>query len=269
MKNNYLKMTLIAFLTAAIYIPTFIWMWGRWFAEESYYSHGILMPIVVIFLILFKKDELKNLKPELNKWGLLLIGMSLLIHLVSAWTKIYFTSGFSLILLILGLVLYFLGIEYFKKLFYPILFLLFMVPMPMVMIANVSLKLKLFAAQCSTWLLNNIGIAAVRDGSTIRTAHSQMMVEGPCSGLRSLISLLALGALVAYFMKGKTVKKCLLLVLSVPIAICANIFRVTLLTSAAEIYGLEFVEGWFHDFSGFLVFFVALIGLMIAKKALE
>lgn len=269
MNKNYLKIGLVALLAGIIYIPTFIWMWGRWFAEESYYSHGILMPIVTIFLIMFKKDELKLMKPKPNKWGLALITLSLAIHLISAWMKVYFTSGFSLILLILGLVLYFLGNAYFGKLVYPILFLVFMVPMPMVFIANLSVKLKLFAAQAATLLVNKIGMPAMRDGSTIRTAHSYMMVEGPCSGIRSMISLLALGGLVAYFMKANTIKKWALLCLAIPISVCANIFRITLLTSVSEIYGEKFAMGWFHDFSGFLLFFVALIGLMAAKKVLE
>ncbi|MFC1667454.1 exosortase/archaeosortase family protein [Candidatus Omnitrophota bacterium] len=269
MSKNYLKIALIALIVGVIYIPTFIWMWGRWFAEESYYSHGILMPLVTIFLILFKKDELKNLKPIPNKIGILLILIGAMIYLISAWMRVYFTSGLSLILLILGLVLYFLGKVYLRKLLYPILFLLFMVPMPMVLVANLTVKLKLFATQCATAVLNKIGIFAVRDGSIIRTMHSYMMVEAPCSGLRSLISLLALGALIAYFMKTSVVKKWILVFLSMPIAICANVFRVSLLTAVNEIYGKEFAMGWFHDFSGFLLFFVALIGLMVTKKLVE
>ena len=269
MNKNYLKIGFVALVTAVMYIPTFIWMWGRWFKEESYYSHGILIPVAVVFLVLFKKDELKEVRSQIFKPGLFLIILAVLVHLVSAWMKVYFTSGFSLILLILGLVLYLLGPVFFRKLLYPILFLIFMVPMPMVLVTNLTVKMKLFVAETATLLLNNLGIPAMRDGSMIRTIHSYMMVEAPCSGLRSLISLLALGALVAYFMNTKTIKKWALVFLSVPIAISSNIFRVTLLTAAAEIYGGDFAMGWFHDFSGFLLFFVALIGLMIAKKALE
>jgi exosortase len=269
MKSSYIKAVLIGLVVLAMYIPTFIWMWDRWFAEESYYSHGILMPLVTIFLIMFKKEELKGIGPKRNVWGLLLIGLALAIHLISAWMRVYFTSGFSMILLILGLVLYFLGVEYLKKTLAPILFLIFMVPMPLVLIANLSVKMKLFAAQWATVLINKIGIPATRDGSTINTIHSYMMVEGPCSGLRSLISLLALGALVAYFMKANWIKKVILLILTVPISICANIFRITLLTSVSEIYGEKFAMGWFHDFSGFLLFAVALLGLIIAKEIIE
>jgi len=269
MNKNYLKIGLVTLLVGIIYIPTFIWMWERWFAEESYYSHGILMPLVTIFLIFFKKDELKSIKSKKNNWGLLLIGLALTMHLVSAWMKVYFTSGFSMILLILGLALYFLGTAYFRKLMYPILFLIFMIPVPMVLIANLSVKLKLFAAHMAAILVSKIGIPAIRDGSTIKTAHSYIMVEGPCSGISSLISLLALGALVAYFMKANIIKKWTLLVLTIPIAICANVFRITLLTSVNEIYGEKFAMGWFHDFSGFLLFAAALVGLMTAKKVLE
>jgi len=269
MKKNYIKLALIGLVVLAMYVPTMIWMWDRWFAEESYYSHGILMPILAIFLIMFKKDELKAIKQKKNNWGLLLIGLGIIIHLASSWMRVYFTSGLSMIVLIMGLILYFMGTGYFKKTLAPILFLIFMVPMPMIVIANLSVKMKLFAAQIATVFINKIGIQAMVDGSTIRTLHSTMMVEGPCSGLRSLISLLALGALVAYFMKGGWIRKTILLLLTIPIAICANIFRITLLTGVAEIYGEKFAMGKFHDFSGFLLFFVALVGLMMAKEIVE
>src|SRR3989338_1316838 len=167
MKKNYFKIGLVALLAGIIYIPTFIWMWDRWFAEESYYSHGILMPLVTIFLILFKKDELSRIKPKKDNMGLVLIGLALLIHLGSAWMRVYFTSGFSIILLIPGLALYFLGREYFKAGLYPILFLIFMVQMPLAFLAGLSVKLQLFAAQCATVILNKIGIMAARDGITI------------------------------------------------------------------------------------------------------
>jgi exosortase len=244
-------------------------MWDRWFVEESYYSHGILIPFVSMFLILFKKDELKGIKVMPNKVGLALIGTALLMHLSSSFVKVYFTSGLSLIVLIMGLVLYFLGTVYFLKFLYPILFLLFMVPMPMVFVADVSVKLKLFAAQSATFILNHIGIYAARDGSTIKTLRSYLMVEGPCSGIRSLISLFSLGVLVVYFMKGGWIRKSILVLLTIPIAIAANIFRIVLLASVSEIYGEKFAMGWFHSFSGFLLFFVALIGFMLVKEVLN
>jgi exosortase len=269
MKKNYIKIGLLALLVAAVYLPTLIWMWDRWFAEESYYSHGILMPLVTIFLIFFKKDELSKIKPKKDNAGLILIGLALLIHLGSAWMRVYFTSGFSIILLIPGLVLYFLGREYLKACLYPILFLIFMVPMPLAFLANISVKLQLFAAQCATFILNKIGIMAARDGITIKTIHSSMEVAGACSGMKSIISLLALGSLVAYFGQSKIWKKIALLILTIPIAVCANIFRIALLTSASEIYGEKFAMGWFHSFSGFLLFAVAFLGLMVAKEIIE
>jgi exosortase len=269
MKKNYIKIGLLALLVVLVYMPTFIWMWDRWFAEESYYSHGILMPLVTIFLILFKKDELSKIKPKKDNIGLVLIGLALLIHLGSAWMRVYFTSGFSIILLIPGLVLYFLGREYFKACLSPILFLIFMVPMPLAFLINISVKLQLLAAQCATFILNKIGIMAVREGITIRTMHSYMEVAGACSGMKTIISLLALGALVAYFGQSKIWKKIVLLILTIPIAVCANTFRVALLTAVNEIYGEKFAMGWFHGFSGFLLFAVAFLGLMVVKEIIE
>ncbi len=275
MKKNYFKVWLIIALTGIVYIPTFVWMWGRWFAKDSYYSHGILIPIVSLFLVWSKREELKRISTQPAGWGLWLIIGALIIHLGSAWMRVYFVSGISLIILIMGLILYFLGHGYLKSLLFSILFLIFMVPMPLVVIANLSLKMKLFATQVSTIILKRIGIPAIRDGSTIRMLHSFLEVGDPCSGLRSLISLLALGALFAYFFDRQNAKfrqnakRVIFFLSAVPIAILANIFRIVLLASVTEIYGTKVAMGFFHDFSGFLLFGVALLSLLIVRKVLE
>ena len=100
-KNNY------PFLTAGIlvflnYVPTFIWMWDRWFARDSYYNHGILIPFVTLYLIWQRKEELKLIEPNRSVWGIQLIILGVLIHVLSSLFRIYFTSGFSFIVVLIG-----------------------------------------------------------------------------------------------------------------------------------------------------------------------
>ena len=198
-----------------------------------------------------------------------LITAGLLTHIICAVLKVYFISGFSLILVIYGLVLYFFGREVARTLNFPILFLLTMVPLPLVVVSNLTVKLKLFAAECATFILNHIGFPSVRDGSVIRMPNSFIAVEAPCSGLRSLISLLTLGLLFAYMLKASFFKKAILLLSAVPFAVATNMLRIIMLATVNDLYGEKAAMGFFHDFSGFFVFALAFIGLLWVYKVLE
>ena len=257
----------IMFLLA--YVPTMIWMWDRWFAVDSYYSHGILIPFVSIYLIVQKKEDLAKAKRARSGWGLPLIIAGMLAHMFGALMRVYFISGFSMLLVLVGLILFFYGATVFKHIKFPVLFLAFMIPVPMVLVTNISFKMKIFAAKIATSILNNSGIPAVRDGSLIRMRHAQVIVDDICSGLRSLISLLALGGIFAYWMKSTMVRRLVLFLTAIPIAIITNVLRVVFLSCVAEIWGVEIAGGVLHDISGFLVFAIAFVLLYVMVRVLE
>ncbi|OGX15225.1 MAG: hypothetical protein A2166_00345 [Omnitrophica WOR_2 bacterium RBG_13_41_10] len=268
-KQDTIKFITLSILAVFAYIPTFIWMVDRWLEKDTYYSHGFLVPFISGFIVWLKRKELAKIKLNPSIWGWLFFLGGILIHAVSAMWRVYFTSGFSLLLVIPGLVLLFMGKEFLKKLSFPILFLIFMIPLPLVAIANLSFRLKIFATQVSTFFINSLGVRAVRDGSVIITKHSYLMVEDPCSGIRSLIALIALGALMAYFSDLSRVKKTVLFLSSMPIAICGNIFRIVSLSLVSEMYGTKYTTGFFHDMLGILVFVFAFVGLALVGKVLE
>ena len=251
------------------YIPTFIWMWDRWFAKESYYGHGILIPIISLYIVWQRRELLKKAKISSGMSGLIFIAVGLFIHIICMLLKVYFISGFSLILVIYGLILFFFGKEMTKRLIFPIFFLLAMVPLPLVLIGNLTVKLKLFAAQCATFTLNRIGFPSILDGSIIRMPNSSTTVGAPCSGLRSLISLLTLGLIFSFFMKVSYFKKGLLLLSAMPIAMATNILRIIILAIVNDLYGGKVAMGFFHDFSGFLVFAIAFLGLFAVGRMVE
>jgi len=252
-----------------VYVPTFIWMWDRWFARDSYYSHGILIPFVTIFLIWHQREELASTKKTNSALGLPLIIVGMITHAFGSLMRVYFISGFSMLLVLTGLILYFYGRAVFKKIVFPILFLAFMIPVPLVIITNISFKMKLFAADIAASILNNSGIPAIQEGSIIRMRHTQVVVDDVCSGLRSLISLMALGSIFAYWMKSVMIKRLILFLATIPIAIVTNVFRIIFLSSVAEIWGAQYAGGLFHDASGFLVFVVAFILLFMLGRILE
>jgi exosortase len=268
-KKSTIQFIVLAVFTCVAYIPTFGWMYERWIAAETYYSHGFLIPVIAVFLIWMKRKELAALAPSPMNLGWTVFGAGILIHSVSAFWQVYFTSGFSLILVIIGLILLFLGLQYLKKLLFPVLFLVFMVPLPLVAISNLSFRLKIFASQLSVIAVNAMGIPAVREGSIIKTIHSYLVVEDPCSGIRSLIALIALGCLMAYLSKVSRVKKVILFMTSIPIAIFSNVIRIIALTLVAEMYGSKIATGTFHDIMGVVVFVIAFACLALLSKLLE
>lgn len=256
-------------LTLAAFAPTLVWMWDRWFARDSYYSHGILIPAVSIVLIWAKREELSATGRRESPWGLTLVIAGLALYLVSSILRIYFSSGFSFLIVLVGLVLHFFGAAVFRKIWFPLFFLFFMIPLPMVVIANISFQLKIFAAEFATHILNSMRLPAIREGSIIKMHSAYVIVDDVCSGLRSLISLTALGSIFAYWMNGPWWRRGLLFLTTIPIAVVTNVFRVVFLSAVSEIYGVEFAEGFVHDASGFMVFGLAFILLFAASKLIE
>jgi len=269
MPKKFTREIIFSAIFLLTYVPTLIWMWDRWFSKDSYYSHGILIPLVSGYLIWKKREALTKIVPQRSGWGMVLIVLGIIIHLFSSVFRIYFSSGFSMLMVIFGYVLYFYGTKTLKQVLFPLCFLFFMFPLPLVVIVNISFKMKLFAAEISKQVLNNMGILAVRDGSIIKMRHAYVVVDDVCSGLRSLISLAALGSLFAYLLKGPYWKKIILFLSTIPIAVVTNVCRVVFLASVSEIWGTEKAIGFVHDASGFMVFAIAFVMLFAVGKLLE
>lgn len=268
-KELLTKIILAKVLFLITFFPTLVWMWERWFARDSYYSHGILVPFVSLYLIWQEKEEINKITWKESPWGMRLIIIGIITHIISAVFRIYFSSGFSMLLVFIGMILYFAGEKFFQKIIFPIAFLIFMIPLPEVAIVNISFKLKLFAAEIAAIILNNMRIPALRDGSVIQMRNAQVVVDDVCSGLRSLISLTALGAIFAFWMKSAMWKRILLFLSTIPIAVITNVFRVIFLSAVSEIWGPQYASGTMHDVTGFMVFALAFILLYAVGKLLE
>src|SRR3989338_8864754 len=123
MNKNIIKFLICVAILLIAYLPTINWMIERWNAEESYYSHGFLIPLISIFLVWQKKDKLAEAKISSDARGIWLIAAGLLAHIICGILKVGFISGFSLVLVIYGLVLFFFGKEIVRILNFPIFFL--------------------------------------------------------------------------------------------------------------------------------------------------
>jgi len=259
----------ICILLMLVYLPTFIWMKERFLAVESYYTHGFLVPFISGWLIYRKRQKLKNIKLNSNICGLFVLIFGLFIHILGLALQIKFVSGFSLLFVLLGLSLYLAGRNYTKEILFPILFLAFMIPLPRILIIQISFRMKLLAAGAGASLINWFNIPVYRTGSIIYLPNTALTIGSPCSGLRSLISLAGLGALFAYLSDLSKVKKIILFISAIPIALAANILRIGILLWVAYVYGHGVATGKFHDISGILVFIFALGGLILVNRMLK
>ncbi|MFC1510677.1 exosortase/archaeosortase family protein [Candidatus Omnitrophota bacterium] len=267
--NKIFKQLILWVGLLLMYVPTICWMWDRWFVRDSYYSHGVLIPFVSLFLVWQKKKQLSALEHKSSPIGFPLIIIGVFIHAVSSLARVYFTSGFSMILVVIGLILYLYGSKVLKEVIFPVFFLLFMVPAPLIIITTISFKMKIFAAEIAERILNGMGIVALREGSLIKMRSTYVLVDDVCSGLRSLISLMALGSIFAFWMKNKMFKRILLFISTIPIAIITNVFRIVFLSIVSEVWGAQYASGFLHDLSGFLVFGLAFILLFAMGRILE
>ncbi|MCP5008181.1 MAG: exosortase/archaeosortase family protein [Planctomycetes bacterium] len=266
---SYLKIALIAALIICTYYKTFVWMEDRWGSESSYYSHGYLIPFITIFLIWRERDCFREMEYGSSKWGLTLFLTGMLLQISSVFMRVHFLSGFSCILVLSGTLFYLLGKKVGYRLLFPILFLITLIPLPLSVIAGLSLKMKLFAAVCAVKIIDIIGITVVQDGSKIFFSNCTLVVGDVCSGLKSLIALIAFGALYAYVSRGTFYLKPFLFMASIPAAIVANIIRILILCLVARNWGSEVASGIVHDITGILIFAIAFVPLYLLSTVLQ
>jgi len=254
-----------------IYNSTFLWLYERYTSADSYYSHGFLVPLVTVFFIWRKRGKLRTLSQGYSIWGLVIIIWALLLHILSIWAHIFFTSGFSILFLVFGLLLFLFGKEITKEILFPLFFLLFMLPLPLNVISAFSFPLKMYVTKFSLGLVSKMGIPAFRQGFHIYLSNASLTIGNPCSGLRSLISFMALGAIFAFLLKASLGRKIFIFLLAVPIALFSNMTRVVALTLAANFWGSKTASpgGFFHDFSGIAIFVLGLSLLILFWRLLE
>ncbi|MDP3703156.1 MAG: exosortase/archaeosortase family protein [Candidatus Omnitrophota bacterium] len=262
-----------AFLTAFVILfwPTFVWMAERFDARDSFYSHGWLIPFASAWLIWQRRGVCAQGHPQASYRGLSLLIPSVVIHVLASWLDIGFASGLAMLGAIWGLVWTLWGWRTLWTLRFPMLFLLFMVPLPGVLLIAVSFQMKLLAATLASHLLTFIGIPAQQAGSTIHVPGISVIVDDTCSGLRSLISLVALATLWTSLLPRAAAgwwKKLVLVAASIPIALVANMSRILVLVLLSAIYGPKIADSFIHYGSGLVVFGIAIAALAWLSQAL-
>lgn len=258
---------LSVFLFVCLYANNFHWLWNKWMINPDY-SHGPLIPLLSLYILYTKRDRIRPILKKGSNAGIFLIAPALLLELFAIRSQVNFLSSYSMIVLLLGIVLYLWGTKTLSEVLFPILFLVFMVPFWGVAIQGVSTILKQFASILSVGILRLVHVPVFRDGVMLYFANGTLEVANPCSGIRSLMSILALGVVIAYFSYGSYLKKTFFVLLGIPLAFLANTLRIVVFGILLAKKGIHVPEGTLHDMTGFVVFFFALAGLIACAKLL-
>ena len=231
------------------------------------FSHGFLIPFISLFLVWERSAKLYSLSLSPKNSGVVLIIFGLFLLLVGNLAVESFTMRFSFLIVLSGIFLFLLGWTHLKLLLFPIVFLIFMIPIPSILMLKIILPMQLFASKVATAFLQQLGISVLREGNIIHLADTTLEVAEACSGIRSLISLLALGTIFSYFSTKILWQRIILVLSCFVIAIFVNALRVSATAVLANTYGISVAEGFFHDFSGYMLFLVTL-ALLVALNFL-
>jgi exosortase len=263
--SRWRRMLLWGLLTGAfgyLYAAILADLVADWWQDPDY-SHGFLVPVLSAYFVWQRRQQLTSipLQPHWGGFCVLLLGLIVLFlgHLGAE----LFLMRISMIMVITGVVVYVLGWPCLRLVTFPIVFLLFMIPPPALVLHLLTFPLQLLAAKVSTFSLQLLHLPVYREGNVIFLPYVTLEVVEACSGLRSLVSLLALAVVFAYLTQRHPWKRTLLVVSAVPIALVANACRIWGTGVLAHLYGSKVAEGFYHAFAGWSVFVVALVLLML------
>lgn len=270
--------TLVAFTVLLIwnYLPTFKWMIMRWDEAESYMAHGWLIPPISLWLLWQEKEKIKTASLSSSRFGFFIIVTSLTLHLVAGLADVSSISGLTLIGVLYGFVLLQFGWPTARLIWFPIVFLLFMVPPPEFIISKMNFALKLTAADFATGLLNLVGLPAIRQGSFLMFGTEKLAVGDVCSGLRSLLALLSLSVLYSWIIRDKgKIQVLAILLMAIPAAIIGNGLRIFLVSCLVMAFGQArvfkpIIGSWdMHLFTGAIIFIAAFSCLYLVSFIID
>jgi exosortase len=253
----------------AVYLPTLYDLVLDW-ARDPNYSHGFVVPFVSLYLFWTVRREARDLTVRRSMLGLGVVLLGLILFILGTAAAEYFTARLSFVVTLFGLTWYLYGDDLIKRTWFAFFFLCFMIPIPYVVYYAISFPLQLAATKITVGVLNFIGLGVIQQGNIIHLEGGYSLeVAEACSGMRSLVSLLALGTLYAYWSQEKTIAKVILFLCTIPIAIFANVVRVLVTSLLAASVTDKVAEDPIHTIMGLSVFVVAFICLFVVGQILR
>ncbi len=240
-----------------------VWISHQWLSSKGDFSHGWIMPLISLWIVWSKRDELIQAQSHRSLMGLTLLISSLLLHWAALRSQQPRVSLIALVGVIWSIPFYLYGSSVAKSILFPCGYLLLC--FTSYLMVSLAFPLRLLSSAASALVLNGLGISAIRNGTAIYSAAGggfNFDVADPCSGLRSLVVMTALAAPFAYFTQKTILKRWLLFALSIPLAMFANMVRIVTVALVAQGFGQERAMTLYHDYSGYILFTVAILSLI-------
>ncbi|MEO8368206.1 MAG: exosortase/archaeosortase family protein [Candidatus Solibacter sp.] len=251
-------------LVAFLYTDILTDLASEWWTQPEA-SYGLLIPPFALYVAYLQKDETLALVARPASSGLLLIAFACIVLITGKLASEFFLTRISFVLLLSGLVWTFWGWARFRSLAFPLILLLTMVPPPVIVYNAAAAPLQLLASKIAADLAQFVGVSIYRDGNIIQLATTSLGVAEACSGLHSLSALIVASLLLGFLENGPLLARIAVVVLSVPLAIAVNVLRVTGTAILAD-YRPELALGYYHAFSGWLVFVLGFALLWLVSK---
>lgn len=250
---------LLTAVVVGLYAPV-LWRLFRQWLDDPDYSHGLLVPLLSAYLIWQRRDKLAQVPRRPSLSGLLVVLFALgMLFLGSLGAELFLTRS-SIVVMICGLIVYFSGWALLRAMAFPIAFLLFAIPIPVLIYNEIVFPLQFIASKFATSVLETLNLFPImREGNVLIMPGMRLEVVEACSGIRSLMSLLALAAGYGYLVEKSVAVRWFLIVAMVPLAIISNGTRVMITALMTNYIGPQAAEGFMHEFSGWVIFVVATV----------
>jgi exosortase len=262
---------LVAILAALVfmYIPLFAYSYKKWLQPD--YSHGFLVPLFAVYLAWHFRDRAPRAIAWPNVWGLAFLGGGAALYLFATLTNFAkeWIWGLSLVVNVAGLALLLGGWPVLRWLWPAVAFLIFMFPLPYRVEYALGGPLQRVAARGSEFVLQTIGYATYREGVVLHMKEHNLEVANACNGLSMLLTFVTLSVGMALVVRRPWLDRGIILASAIPIAIVANIFRISMTGVLYSEGGKELGDKLFHDFAGWIMMPMALVILWLELKVLD
>lgn len=265
---GWVKGVLYAILIVCIYFSTLKWLIIRDWSREDY-NYCYIIPLLVLYLIWEKREKLAQLQSEPSWRGAVPFCVGILLFWIGELGAEFFTIYVSLWLIVIGITWMHLGWVKIREIWFALVMMLAMFPLPGVLYTKVTFSLKLVSSQLGILMLHIFGMSAYREGNVIDLGFTQLQVVDACSGLRYVIPLMVLSLILSYWLKAHMWKRVFLFLSSIPVAIFVNSFRIAVTGILYGTLGAQVAEGFFHGFSGWLIFMFTIPILLVEMWVLN
>ncbi len=266
--RTYLMVALLALLVAILYHSIGVKLVTDWY-ELPDFSHGFLIPFFVAYILWDRRAVLAN-TPARPSWaGLPVVLLGLFFLLVGVFGADLFFSRISFVVLACGIVWMLAGLPMLRQVRFSLFVLVLAIPLPTLIFNKITFPLQLFASRLASMALPLLGVPVLQDGNVIQLPTMQLEVAEACSGIRSLLSLFTLAVIYGYLLEKSPRKRLILALSSIPIAVAANVARIVGTGLCVQYWNPDKAVGFFHEFSGWLMFLVSLALLYTVHQLLQ